>query len=342
MLIIYQKLCQMKIVFISLILLINVISAFGNNTFNVVNYGADPSGRKDSFYAIQKLINLVSAIDGQKTIVFPQGKYLIIDNTLAVWGSDITIVGEGGVQLEKRGRAGWWGDLLNISGLIYGYNYYGLNGQKTFNIYRGTTTPAKNIIIQNITFQTNSKNISKNANNVGVINTNNVTFENCTFKNAPQTNVAIVNEGNKFSNYNVLINNCRFTNAGDHNLRVISYDSGKYLGNTVKVKNSKFDSISKPSISREIKNKNVHVWYRGRQKNTSLQMDNCSFDQTAEIMITMQGRGFELLNSNVQKGIIYKDGLPSDIKLRGNIFKNNKGIQMRNIPTDVKANNKIY
>ncbi|MCT1532639.1 glycoside hydrolase family 55 protein [Sphingobacterium daejeonense] len=309
---------------ISLILLIiSTLWLKGNSAiieFNVKNYGADPSGAKNSYFAIQKVINMASKAEGEKRIIFPKGKYLIYDNSLVIWGSNIELIGIDEVTLEKRGSAGWWGDLLDISGLVNGHKYYGLKNN-SFSIYNGKNIPSSNIKIKNFIFTTNSSQISPLANNVGIINSKNLYFDNCKFLNAPQTNLAIVNDMRYFSNYNININNCFFSGAGDHNVRVISYEKGRNTNNSVFISNSSFSNVKRHSNLKELKSNTLHIWYRaGANPNSNLVISNCNFDSTGDIIATINGKGLNVKNSKIGGKLIYEDGLLTDISILGNSF----------------------
>lgn len=67
--------------------------------YNIVNYGADPTGTTNSYTAIQNAINAaqIAAYTGTSGAIvwFPPGRYLI-GTTLSVTGNNITLMGAGG------------------------------------------------------------------------------------------------------------------------------------------------------------------------------------------------------------------------------------------------------
>lgn len=306
-----------------IILFICTVWVKGNSAvieFNVTDYGADSTGTKNSYFAIQKVINLASKTKGYKRIKFPKGKYLVYDNSLVIWGSDIELIGINNVILEKRGSAGWWGDLLDISGLVKGHKYFGLKNN-SFSIYNGKNISSSNIKIKNFTFTTNSSKISNLANNVGIINSKNIFFDNCKFLNAPQTNLAIVNDMRYFSNMNINVNNCYFNGAGDHNVRVISFEKGENTNNSVIISNSIFSNVKRRSNLKELNSNTLHIWYRaGANPNSKLIITNCDFDSSGDIIATINGKGLNINNSKIGGKVIYEDGLITDISVLGNSF----------------------
>lgn len=301
------------------------------DTLNVKKYGVLGDGISDDWSSIQKLIDSLANNSGG-VLFFPKGTYVIEDKTLLLWGSNISLYGESKTEtiLEKRGRAGWWGELLAISGKSPGGKYYGSFGNSDYNrfvIYNGKNVPSDNISISSFTFRTNSKDISSMANNVGIFNSNQVYITNCIFSGAPQSNLAIVNNTIKSVNKNVSISNCIFQNSGKHNVRVISYNQGEYLGNKVVINNSYFCNVRSADTLREIKGKKVHLWYRaGRGSNAiSLTVSNSDFDETGSIISTVNSSNFTLKYSKVNNVIElnshrnYKQGV---VTLIGNEFAN--------------------
>lgn len=93
-----------------------------NLYFNVVSFGADPTGSANSATAIQSAINaaqIAGFVGGSGAIVwFPQGRY-IINSTLTVTGHNITLMGAGGGQSLDAGNyyAGMASTLVPAAGI---------------------------------------------------------------------------------------------------------------------------------------------------------------------------------------------------------------------------------
>lgn len=308
---------------------------FAQVSINVKEFGATGNGFVDDFEALQKSIDYVSNRGGGK-IYFSNGTYLIKNQSLVIWGSNIELVGGENTVLKKVGASGWWGELLEISGKINGYRYYGSFGKSTYKdyiLYRGKTISSKNIIIKNLVFDSSlATNLS--SNNVGVINSTNITFINCSFKNAPQTNLGIINDMRLFSNLNIIVSNCSFSGAGDHNVRVISYERGNHSNNSVRIENSAFTLVKGRSRLKELKSNSLHLWYRaGANPNSSLVVDNCTFDSTGDIIATVNGKGLRISNSKIAGKLIYEDGSLTDLSITNNNFK-------KNVEASIKINPK--
>ena len=316
--------CQknfLKFVFsILFILLINPL--FGAVIINVKDFGAKGNGINDDFSSIQKAIDYVSS-KGGGTIYFSSGTFVVKNQSLVIWGSNIELIGGDNTILKKVGASGWWGELLEVAGKINGYRYYGGFGSTKYNnfiVYRGKSIPSNNIKIKNLTFDS-SMATNASSNNVGVINSTNIYFNNCSFLNAPQTNLGIINDMRYFSNLNIELNNCNFSGAKDHNVRVISYEKGNHSRNSVKISNSIFSRVKGKSKLKELKSNNLHLWYRaGANPNSSLIINNCSFDSTGDIIATVNGKGLNITNSKISGKLIYEDGILSDLTISNNNF----------------------
>lgn len=274
-------------------------------TINVANYGVNGKDSKDDWESIQRLIDKILN-QGGGTLYFPEGTYYIDDKTLLIWGSDLKLIGESveNTKIIRRGRAGWWGELLSVSGKSPGGKYYGGFGTldyKRFLIYKGQRKASENIILKNLTLNSEIP-YPVASNNIGVTNATNLTIKNCMVLNAPQSNLAIVNVTNKAKNKNIKIKNCVFKNSGQHNVRVISYNQGKEIGNSVIIEDSRFVNVLNKDRAKEIKGKKVHLWYRAGvgSKNISLKVENCFFDASGIIAGTVNLENFSISNSTIQ------------------------------------------
>lgn len=93
---------QRQLMFISALLVASCAASEPSLNFNVVQYGADPSGVRDSTEAIQKTIQ--SAVDGRGNVFVPPGEFLVSD-TLTVSGR-VRIQGMGRNSKIKTARDG--------------------------------------------------------------------------------------------------------------------------------------------------------------------------------------------------------------------------------------------
>jgi len=302
-----------------------------NNLFDVTNYGVNGADDIDDWAEIQSLIDKVCA-DGGGTVYFPKGKYIIENKTLLVWCSNVRLLGESNeeAQLIRRGKGGWWGELLSISGKSTGGKYYGGFGTLDYDrflIYGGKRLPSENIVVENLLFDSEIPFPSQ-SNNIGVVNSKNVLIKKCIIKNAPKSNVAIVNITTKSINKNITLDSCIFKNSGQHNVRVISYNQGKFIGNSVLIKNSRFINVRNVDRSKEIKGKKVHLWYRAGLGSdlVFLNVENSFFDSSGIIAGTINVDNLTIVDSDINGSIylkINKKNYPNPkIKLINNKFVN--------------------
>lgn len=294
---------------------------------NIIDFGANGNDDNNDWYALQRAIDFVLNKGGGE-VYFPSGTYIIHDRTLLIWGSNIKLIGESkhNTILLRTGRAGWWGELLSISGKSNGGKYYGGFGSKdykSFLIYKGESTPSKNIQVKDLTLSSLLEYPSQ-SNNLAIVNSSDVTIDNCVIENAPKSNLAVVNVTTKSKNHNIKIINSEFRNSGQHNVRVISYNQGDVLGNSVQIINSKFINALNVDRTKELKQKKVHLWYRAGLggDNISLIVDNCFFDKTGEIVGTVNVDNLEIRNSTIESKI--------DLLANRNYFKDSKVIIQNN------------
>lgn len=311
-----------KLLFIPFLLLNTLFLSNWNNSkdsniyINIIEYGAKGDGLTDDWEVIQRAVDEVATAGGG-TIYFPEGEYTIYDNSIVIWGQNITIIGDGGgkSKIIKKGKVGWFGDCLDISGKIKNYKYFGDFGNgdyKQLKTYNGNTEKAKNIHLKSLTI---SSDLSKTENTVekysaanvlGIINSDQINLDDCIIENAPQTNVSIVNDTNLFSNGLIKFNNCVFRNSYQHNVRVISYNQGDQIGNVVEFDSCKFlDVISEDSMAKELIGKRVLLWYRGSLNSgaTSVKVNNCFFDKTGIIYLNGNVNNFFIVNSRIQSSL---------------------------------------
>lgn len=317
---------------------------------NIIENGAKGDGVTDDWEAIQRAVDKVASAGGG-TIYFPEGEYAIYDNSIVLWGQNITLIGDGSgkSKIIKKGKVGWFGDCLDISGKIKNYKYFGDFGNgdyKQLKNYTGYTEKAKNVHIKSLTI---SSDISKTenpvekysaANVLGIINSEEIFFDDCIIENAPQTNVSIVNDTKLFSNGLIKFNNCVFRNSHQHNVRVISYNQGDQIGNIVEFDNCKFLNVmNEDSMAKELIGKRVLLWYRGSLNSgaTSVKINDCFFDKTGIIYLNGNVNNFFLLNSRIESSlhiqhIIRHEESPL-IRIENSIFEN-KGKVSRDYTND--------
>ena len=282
--------------------------AIGQKVYNVKHYGAKGDGKTNDWEAIQYTIDKALS-NGGGTVYLPVGNYVIHDRTLLIWGLNLKVTGEDKAvtTLIRTGRPGWWGELLSISGKSNGGKYYGGFGKisyQRFDIYKGKSSPAQNIEISNLTLSSKVP-YPNSSNNLAITNGRNIQIRNCIIENAPKSNVAIVNVTTKAKNENVLISNSVLRNSGTHNLRVISYNQGRFLGNSVKIEKTQFYNVKNEDQGKEINNEKVHLWYRAAlgSPNISLRVIDCYFDNTGKIVGTVNVDNLEILNSKIESSI---------------------------------------
>lgn len=302
---------------------------------NILDKGAIGDGEFNNHKIIQKVIDSLS-YSGGGTIFFPSGVYAIYNESLAIWGSNIKLIGEGIDKsiILKKGKVGFFGDCIDICGKINGYQYVGNFGKNKYpkrNIYRGKTIKSENIELKDLTISTDLEEVSTVPNGLGVLNSNNIKVINCKIINSPQTNIAIVNETFRFSNGSIKFKNCIFENSGKHNVRVISYNQGDIIGNNIEFEKCRFlNVLNTDSDFKELKDMRIHLWYRGGVKNglTSVKVEKCYFDDTGVIFVYGNTNGFTLTNSTINSALRIQHsphyGLNPKIKIKNNTFFKNK------------------
>ena len=85
-------------------------------------------------------------------------------------------------------------------------------------------------------------------------------------------------------------------------MRVISYNQGNILGNSVVIQESEFLNTMNEDRSKEIKGRKVHLWYRAGlgSKDISLTVENCFFDATGIITGTVNLDNLSIQNSVIK------------------------------------------
>ncbi len=265
-------------------------------------------GITDNWLIIQTAIDEVIN-SGGGTVYFPEGQFAIYDKSIVIWGNNIRLIGvqPNSSTIIKKGRIGYFGECIDISGKVKGYQYYGDFGNGNYNkrkIYDGESVKSNNIRIENLSFNTNIESVDNFlvANNIGIINSSNVVIKNCIFSDSPQSNVSIVNDTHQYNSYNIKFYNCIFQNSGQHNVRVISYNKGNIIGNVVSFDKCKFICVKgEDKKQKELLGYKIHLWYRGNgdDKINFLRINDCYFDDSGFIFINGEINNFKIVDSQV-------------------------------------------
>ncbi|WP_295795867.1 glycosyl hydrolase family 28-related protein [Mucilaginibacter sp.] len=303
---------------------------------NIKDKGAKGDGRFDNWLVFQKTIDSL-AINGGGTIYIPSGSYAIFDKGLEIWGEGITIQGEsaGTTTILKKGSAGYFGDCIDVVGKLNGDKYYGNFGNggdyNRLVPYTGDTEPARNIHIKNLTIATDASVMARNANNLGILNSENVYVDNCIIKGAPQTNVAIVNDTKRSKNGIIKFTSCQFKESGQHSVRVCSYNQGSFIGNDVTFYKCTFSGTKdNDSQIKEVIGKKILLWYRGSVSSglTHVNVDQCDFDDSGTIYANSNVSGLTVQGSIMSNQIIVQHANKVDpnpnIVIKNNTFRNRR------------------
>ncbi|RNL81625.1 hypothetical protein ED312_18625 [Sinomicrobium pectinilyticum] len=304
---------------------------------NAKEFGAKGDGKTNDRVVLQKAIDSIANSESGGTLFLPEGVYAIYDQSLALWGNNISLIGENRERtvILKRGNAGQYGDCVDIIGKVKGLKYFGDFGKGAYNkrtTYLGKTIPARDIKIANITLDTKLTKANPLANNLGIINCERALIENCNIKNALQSNVAIVNVTNQHKNGKVKFRNCTFSNSGTHNVRVISYNQGNLLGNDITFEKCRFLEVSGADVHvKELKKilngeKKVHLWYRGAKASgaTKVLVKDSYFDSSGIIFANGNVNGLILTGNKIESTVYilhsYRDDLSPAIRINNNRF----------------------
>jgi len=316
---------RMKYVFF-LITFLYSFSSIGKDV-NLSDRGIIGDGKTDNWLIIQTAIDEVIN-SGGGTVSFPKGEFAIYDKSIVIWGDNVKLVGIdfNSSVIVKKGKPGYFGDCLDISGKIKGYQYFGDFGKGNYNkrsAYLGETVKAKDIVIENLGFVSKLDGgvNSEKANNIGILNVENIKIINCKIESAPQTNVGIVNDTTISNTSNIVFENCIFSNSGQHNVRVISYNQGKLIGNTVTFIKCQFlNVLGEDQVQKELKGYKIHLWYRGigNKFENEVEIKDCYFDET----------GFIYVNGNQNNITITKSLVESFLFVQNSALNNSSEINV--------------
>lgn len=295
---------------------------------NVKWFGAKGDGAANDWEALQRAFDYVLNGDGGM-IRIPAGTYVIVSRSVMVWGSNLRVIGDGQdvTIIKKSGSAGQTGDCFNVAGKVQNSYYYGEFGAGDYAQklqYTGPTIQSRNINIEGITLDSLLTVPHPQANNMGVSNTDGLIVRDCTFRNALQTNVAIVNDALVSMNGLNRFYNCTFTGSMQHSVRVISYNTGPFVGNMAEFYGCRFHNVmGADTVSREIIGRQAHFYYRGGllSDQVGAKLIGCHFDSTGSIVTSNRNMNLHILDCTIDNGICLQGSGDSNLVIRGNKFR---------------------
>ncbi|MBR2706508.1 MAG: right-handed parallel beta-helix repeat-containing protein [Mogibacterium sp.] len=173
-------------------------SAAAGDNVDVVDYGADKTGKADSSRAFQAALDIAKYSDAPVTVRIPAGNYRL-DQSISVW-SNTTVIATGAV-ITFKGTAD--GNMIN--GMHFDSNGSPCTGMKNSKCDRGAYNQEHDITIDGGTWNRNSA-ASCNSFVLTFIHSRNITLKNAAFMNA--TNHLVNLSGSK----DIVITNCTFKN----------------------------------------------------------------------------------------------------------------------------------
>ena len=292
---------------------------------NVEDFGAIGDGKTDDTLAIQKAIKY--AFDnGVKRLIFQPKTYLLNkkngQNTIVIYGENLTLVGRGATFIKSSETGGYWGDAFLVAGLVPNYTY------PIFNKYAGLAMkPARNIVISDMTIKHTTQ--VENMNCIGITHVNGLTLKNVTCENAPQTSFAIISYYNVRVDetpaaINVTLDRTQSIGSRKHAYRVISYADGyephqQILDVTIKNCTSKgVREAESNEKNKETLGHKINLWYRPAYYSAKLKVNNCNFDQSGKVLVSAANVGSLELTQNVIDGGLRIVNTETSIKVENN------------------------
>jgi len=287
-------------------------------TVRVQDFGAKGDGVTDDTEAIQKAVRY--CFDNKASVLqFESNKVYKLDsersqNSIVLYGSNLSVEGSGATLLKTASRGGFWGDVLDVCGLMDGYIYPGMGK------YSGGSIPAENITVRNLIIKHSTQ--PKSMNSIGIINVNNVLLENVTCIDSPQTAFAVVSDAKDRPVDKVILRNCHAINSGYHAYRVSLQKTADTLN--VLLENCSSEGIRNAEVNfKEAVGDKAHLWYRAATKSpsVSLRVQGCKFDGSGAILTTQGARNLVIQDSTIDGGVLLKGGRSDD---QGFLMKGNR------------------
>ena len=294
---------------------------------NVEDFGVVGDGKTDDTLGLQKAVKY--AFDnGVKRLIFRPKTYLLSmpkgQNTIVLYGENLTIVGNGATFIKSSETGGYWGDAFLVAGLIPTMAY------PIIKYYSGLTMrPARNIVISDITIKHTTQ--IENMNCIGIANVNGVTLKNVTCENAPQSSFAIISYYNNRdgvrqtpASINVTLDGTHSVGSKKHAYRVISYAYDKEIHQqilNVTIKNCTSKGVKEAESNEknsETLGHKINLWYRPAYNSAKLKVSNCSFDQSGKVLVSAALVGSLELSQNTIDGGLRIVNTNTSIKVENN------------------------
>lgn len=191
---------------IALFFTVNICSANVRTKVSIIEFGADPTTKRNSAIAIQRAIDKVHNLGGG-VVFIPRGKYLL---TTTNGSFKSMIQPKSNVTIEGEGR----NSILFVANSIYDFNVFSpLDTSKSHFV--------ENVVFRNFTIDCNGennilnrRNLSKNS-GIMIRWGEKITIDNVTINNnAGNQSICIGNNVFPYSTNNINIVNCKFNNVG--------------------------------------------------------------------------------------------------------------------------------
>ncbi|HEX7837990.1 MAG TPA: FG-GAP-like repeat-containing protein [Kofleriaceae bacterium] len=272
--------------------------------------GARGDGTTDDTYAVQLALDFCFNNPGWD-IAFTPGKTYLFNSaasqrTLLLWGSNVTIYGNGARLLfDSADAGGMWGDAVTVSGLYPGGSYphytswncpaassgcrygggtyggcsfdgcsfggYGGNDGLSPQVIRASNLTINDLIIESKCSGAPNCNPAQPAiwqNSLGMGHADSIKVNNVVSKWAPQTAFAMVADDASNQLSNVELNGCQAIGAGKEAYRVSLQGSATTLGVTMNGCSSVGQRNPLCHEDPTTNGRKVHLWYRAGTVNS--------------------------------------------------------------------------